>query len=425
MASNIVTSDPSFGISYKNTIGVDDLTVYQLLSNRDSLPIPTDALGANPVFTEASVVFEIKQADTDVTSSYTISESVSTNVTITVNNVNKTATVTAITADVGSFIIKAERTNYPTLTRKINVFKSKKGLDGTVLITPDNETIENDVSGNLKVVKHTYYDETGELENTFLIGDGSVTGNNTGVVPSSNNISIHPSGSSDFSSGVGCLAIGNTGFGTALGSSVSYNCISIGNNIVLGNSATSDIYNSVMIGVSSETIPAIGGDITSSRSISIGINPTNILDKSISFSFDPDHGGTSSDYLTHNNIYFFQNTDVTSTTEVASIALPLVNSVVTSFDIAKVEIDIFGIGANVTLGPTYTARDVLIVTTAGGIVSTNNISGDDYSTGDLVGTIHSHAIASNIITTTITPPGGAASLYTWIINYKVQLIKQG
>lgn len=130
MASNIVTSDPSFGVSYKNTIGVDDLTVYQLMSNRDSLAIPTDSDGNNPVFTEAVITFEIKQSDTDVTSQYTISESTSTNVTITVSDIAKTATVTAISADVGSFVIKAERTNYPTLTHKINVYKAKAGVDG-------------------------------------------------------------------------------------------------------------------------------------------------------------------------------------------------------------------------------------------------------------------------------------------------------
>lgn len=182
MAVTTVSSDPNFGISYKNTIGVEDLTIYQLISNRDSVPIPTDSDGNNPVFTEANIVFEIKIADQDDTSNWVISESTTTNTTITVVDATKTVSVTAIAADVGSFVIKAERYGYPTITRKINVFKAKAGADGSGAASGADGSVQFATSGAFDSDTSFVWDDTDKrlsIGGRMTVGANHTGGSNT------------------------------------------------------------------------------------------------------------------------------------------------------------------------------------------------------------------------------------------------------
>jgi len=131
MAVTIIGATPIFGNTFKNTWSVSDLDITFLTANRDVVAIPTDYAGANPVFTEANAIFRVEKRGDDVTSEWAISKYATDSVTISINDITKTVSVTAISADTGSFVIKAYKVGENPIYRKISVFKVNDGAGWT------------------------------------------------------------------------------------------------------------------------------------------------------------------------------------------------------------------------------------------------------------------------------------------------------
>lgn len=108
---------------------ISDITPFVMLSNRDSVPIPTDNVGANEDFTDATVTFSVYYGNTNVTSGWTLTVDSVSNVTASV--VGTQVTITTISTDVGHFVAKMSKSGEASLYRKINVFKSKQGATGS------------------------------------------------------------------------------------------------------------------------------------------------------------------------------------------------------------------------------------------------------------------------------------------------------
>lgn len=130
MAVVPVTAEPTFNKEFSNTWSVEDLDIYFLVSDRDSVPVPTDGAGLNPDYSEAIVNFNINYRGSTVNSDWVISISQESNVTTSLNDSLKRVTVTALSADTGSFTVAANKTGEAPIYRKISVFKAKDGVDG-------------------------------------------------------------------------------------------------------------------------------------------------------------------------------------------------------------------------------------------------------------------------------------------------------
>lgn len=110
------------GEAGKNAIVAD-------LSN-DSHNVPTDVNGNNGVFGGASTTVSIYEGTTDVTSTWTI-EQVRIGVTVTEAVTSKTATVTAMSADVGTVRFIASKAGYPNIEKTFTITKVKQGGSGS------------------------------------------------------------------------------------------------------------------------------------------------------------------------------------------------------------------------------------------------------------------------------------------------------
>lgn len=107
-----------------------------LVGNKDVVAIPCDSDGTNPVYTGASVTFDVYEGSSDSTASWTLSVYATSYVSG--NLVSDTYTVTSITSDVGYFTIRASKVGYDSLYRKISVFRVRKGAAGAAGANPDN-----------------------------------------------------------------------------------------------------------------------------------------------------------------------------------------------------------------------------------------------------------------------------------------------
>jgi len=107
----------------------------------NNILIPTDSDGTNPVYTDAITEFETWEGNVMLASKSSLDgwTSVlhsSSNVTVD-DTVDFEATITAIAADYGSFIMKFEKVGYNTLYCKVHVHKAKKGVAGDTGTTGD------------------------------------------------------------------------------------------------------------------------------------------------------------------------------------------------------------------------------------------------------------------------------------------------
>lgn len=129
MASTVIISTPSNDVEMFYTPSIiEEASSYFIISDRDSIPIPTDADGNNADYTEADTTFRVEYKGEDVTSDWTFYLHGITDVTV--SAVGSVFTVTTISEDIGSFIVRGSRTGYNSIYRKINVFKSKQGEQG-------------------------------------------------------------------------------------------------------------------------------------------------------------------------------------------------------------------------------------------------------------------------------------------------------
>uniref|UniRef100_A0AB39C724 Minor tail protein n=1 Tax=Bacillus phage KoopaTroopa TaxID=3234046 RepID=A0AB39C724_9CAUD len=101
-----------------------------ILSN-DSHTVPTDSAGNNGNFAGAVSTLTIYEGATDVTASWTITQTKS-NVTVTEATNSKTATVTAMTAgqDTGYVEFTATRAGYANVVKRFTLTKNKSGASG-------------------------------------------------------------------------------------------------------------------------------------------------------------------------------------------------------------------------------------------------------------------------------------------------------
>ncbi|MEH7117219.1 hypothetical protein V7128_07325 [Neobacillus vireti] len=112
----------------KGSSGANAITA--VLSN-DAQVVPTDSAGNNGNFSGATTTLTIYEGATDVTSSWTITQTRTSGLTVTEATNSKTATVTASTVDVGTVTFTATRSGYPTQTKVFTVSKAKGGVAGT------------------------------------------------------------------------------------------------------------------------------------------------------------------------------------------------------------------------------------------------------------------------------------------------------
>lgn len=230
MAVTIVESSPSFSKEFNNIIQISDYTNKVLFPNKDTIAIPTDSLGNNGVFTEATASFIVFDASQDVTSNWTLSLESSSNCTVTVSDVTKIATVSAISSNTANFLVKASKAGEEILYRKITVYKAKAGVDGSS--TPDGETIVLDGYSHLKVNNHQIIDNGTTYNDCLIIGPGSLaanTGDNT-----SNVIAIQSKASS-IGYFEGCDNVISIGSGTKLDQGLGSGTTILSDGVVVGH----------------------------------------------------------------------------------------------------------------------------------------------------------------------------------------------
>ena len=133
-SSDIVSFDPTDSPlistyvegAIKELAGMTSDSIFGVLSS-DSQNIPTDANGNNGIYTNAVTTMKIYNGNTDDTLNWTISATPSTSITGTLNG--STYSVTNMTEDTGYVDMIATRIDYPTITKRFSLSKSKQGAN--------------------------------------------------------------------------------------------------------------------------------------------------------------------------------------------------------------------------------------------------------------------------------------------------------
>jgi hypothetical protein len=149
----VVYTDPdtNFDVTLKANVDIVKITngekgdsganaIMAVLDN-ESHTVPTDSAGNNGNFTGAVSTIKIYEGATDVTSSWSVTQTRS-NVTVTEATSSKTATVTAMSADSGYVEFTATRSGYGTIVKRFTLTKNKQGISGT---TPTTYWLVNSV----------------------------------------------------------------------------------------------------------------------------------------------------------------------------------------------------------------------------------------------------------------------------------------
>ena len=131
--------------------GADGSNAIMAVLTNDSHVIPTDKNGNNGNYTGASTTIIVYEGATDVSSSWTATAIASSGVIGTLSG--KTYTVTNMTTDTGYVDIVVSRSGYPSITKRFNLSKSKKGEDGT---TPTTYWLVVDTSAIAKAKNGSY-----------------------------------------------------------------------------------------------------------------------------------------------------------------------------------------------------------------------------------------------------------------------------
>lgn len=131
--------------------GADGSNAIMAVLTNDSHVIPTDKNGNNGNYTGASTTIIVYEGATDVSSSWTATATASSGVIGTLSG--KTYTVTNMTTDTGYVDIIVSRSGYPSITKRFNLSKSKKGEDGT---TPTTYWLVVDTSAIAKAKNGSY-----------------------------------------------------------------------------------------------------------------------------------------------------------------------------------------------------------------------------------------------------------------------------
>jgi hypothetical protein len=133
------TSNPTAVISVECDGVTDTLTLVELAEGSDAITavlsneshsVPTDQDGNNGVYAGASSTLTIYRGITDESASWSVSQTRS-NVTVSEGTTSRTATVTAMSQDVGYVDFVATRTGFSSLTKRFSLSKNKKGASGS------------------------------------------------------------------------------------------------------------------------------------------------------------------------------------------------------------------------------------------------------------------------------------------------------
>ena len=415
MAVTTISSNPTFTKGFSSVISIGNMANYQLLSDRESIPIPTEFDGTLPVFTEAIATFNVKQANKDRTSSWIISKYSESNCTVTVNDITKTATVTAISADMGSFIIKATKAGENTIYKSVVVFKSKYGQDGDG--TPDDITIQENGYNNLEVIHTDVYDDASLFTDCLNIGFGSIQNPNSYLSTNVIRIGADPSNSSIIERGNNVVVIGDNQLRSSLGSSTFTNGTVTGNDLYLYST-----YESPYI-TDNFFVCGIGGDRFSqirSNSVAFGISPTNKIDNSISISL-PGINQFPGETTHRNREFYYKNTMAKLDISTAgSMSFSLVN--VPYF--LKAKISIYGYYRDTSYVNYFMVQEQHM-TILEGTTAVNYSNADElYKTGIFLSSIAgSLTCAFSTDTFTITLPALATDDYVyWYANFEIQAV---
>ncbi len=107
----------------------------------DTIIIPSDSNGDNPVLTDAISTQYVREGVTDETANYTFTIQSQTNVTAVIQNDDEVK-INAITADTGSVTVRASRSGRPNYDYDIPIQKQKKGITALDPSSVDEETIK-------------------------------------------------------------------------------------------------------------------------------------------------------------------------------------------------------------------------------------------------------------------------------------------
>lgn len=102
-----------------------------LSSDRDNVLIPSDQDGSNPDYSTSDTTFKVFEGGINQTSNWTIDVLSESNVVT--SQVSNTISITSLTGDDGSYVVRAVRPDYNTITKTIYVYRSRfggQGLDG-------------------------------------------------------------------------------------------------------------------------------------------------------------------------------------------------------------------------------------------------------------------------------------------------------
>ena len=153
----------------------------------NSVLVPTDNDGSNPVYTNAVSTMVVVLGTVDDTSNWTFSLTTQTNVTAVIQNDNEVK-VNDLTADIGEVVVTGVRTGYADLVFNIPIYKQKAGAtgpggggtiqDASLFVRANNEGV---VAGNARGVRAV------DLQMTRFNPDEVASGNQSFIIAGSNN----------------------------------------------------------------------------------------------------------------------------------------------------------------------------------------------------------------------------------------------
>lgn len=382
----------------------------------NNILVPTDAAGGNPDYTNAFSDINIFLGATDNTSSWTFTVQTQTNVTATITTPVNRVVISSLTADEGSVVVRASRTSYSDIDITVPVKRLKQGETGPSGVTVDDETIEVDGGGDLKVKNHTFYN-TGGFTNVLGIV-GSTSGDGAGTTDTffltNTNIDIRNSTNS--------IIIGDD---LSVGSTFSASNYPLNKVYGFGNGITLNRSNAALTTIEKLIVNLLPDtDSNSAKAISNafinGFSPVSVIEKSWCLGFDRTIFPAIGD-LDHNTYYIAQSRTSSSGTNQAVIEVNLTDSDIGTPFFARIEVSIIGFDSVSTATDVYINSDVVTLVN-GSIVATDNFPNQKYESGDLVGATHAYSNPSDVFTVTVTPPGGASDVYGWIVNYKMHIL---
>jgi hypothetical protein len=396
-------------------------------SDKDNVLIPTDASGNNAVYTNSTVNFLVFYGGINQTSSWTISVLTQSNVTT--SQVGNAISITNIAADEGYYVVRAIRTDYTTITKKITVYKSKRGATGEtgsqgiqgvpggdIIDQYDNETIVLDGASKLKVNPIDYTNVTNEVTNGWTINSSfsSPSYSNRIVSIGTNKTDITQLWSATDSISVGWNNMIHMGSGSVV--NLLNKCITIGDTLRIRTGSSTPITNAIAIGSNHNGISDFA-----SNTVAIGKDPSNSIPDSVAITFDGTVGITN---VGINSITFKQISNVRSGDGTLLLTIPTYTIPGAAINTVSLDLDLFGlVDPEDTSYGFYKAKKSLTYINGTKVID-SDIAAEAYSTSPLTGCsfVAGSTFSGGGIPITITVAGSGGELNTWIAFCTMKLL---